>query len=201
MADLTTTSEVLPRPPAGTTVEGAIDALPRMGISKLGWVALLVTYFFANYENAILAVVLPSLMGGLGLTADQLAWPVAWNLIGFAVGAYFLGYLADKFGRQMGLRLTFLVLGLGGLLSGFSWDEASLSAFRFLAGCGMGAVLALCTGYIGEMSAKHKRGASLAMIAFASTVTIAAASMASLPLIAASPNDGCARQVLETDSM
>lgn len=169
------------------TIEEAIDALPRTGLPKWGVFALFLTYFFGNYENAVFAITIPGMRSGLDMTNADFAWPVAWNLIGFAVGAFIIGYLADKYGRQLGLKLTFVSLGVGGLLSGLAWDAGSLSLFRFIAGCGMGAVLALCTGYIGEMSPSNKRGLALSRIALLSTLLISASSFASLPLLSGAP--------------
>jgi MFS family permease len=39
------------------------------------------------------------------------------NLVGYAVGAYLLGHLADRRGRLAGLRGTAVVLALGGFLT------------------------------------------------------------------------------------
>jgi putative MFS transporter len=61
-------------------------------------------FFFANYDIAVLAITLPSMRDELGLAGAQLGYPVTWNLVGYCVGAYAFGHIADRHGRQRGLR-------------------------------------------------------------------------------------------------
>jgi len=172
---------------APQTIEAAIDALPRSGLTMTATIALLITFFLGTYELAILAFALPSITTGLGLSATQLALPVALNLVGCAVGGYSIGYLADRFGRQLGLRLTFLVLGLGSLASALAWDDVSLTIFRVIAGLGMGGVVAMVSGYAGETSAKTRRGLTIARLGVIATALIAITSIAAVPLLTAMP--------------
>ncbi|SLK10604.1 MFS transporter [Arthrobacter sp. P2b] len=169
------------------TISQVIDSMPRVGLSKGAGLALFCAYFFSNYEVTVFSLVIPGLRSGLGMVAADFAWPVVWNLVGYAVGAYAFGYLADKFGRQLGLRLTFITLGIGGLLSGFSWNVESFSFFRFLAGCGMGAVLAICSAYIGEVAPANQRGRYLARIFLFQAPLLLVAGLVSLPILAAMP--------------
>ena len=76
---------------APQTIEAAIDALPRSGLTMTATIALLVTFFLGTYELAILAFALPSITTGLHLSATQLALPVALNLVGCAIGGYSVG--------------------------------------------------------------------------------------------------------------
>jgi putative MFS transporter len=175
---------------AGPTVDARIDALPRVALGPLGAIALLSCYFFANYDISVFAIVAPSLLSAFGASATDLAAPVTWNLVGYCVGAYAFGYVADRFGRLRGMFLTIVVLALGGFLSAFSWDMFSFSVFRFLAGCGMGAVLALCSTYIGELSPPDKRGLYLAKVYTAQAVLLIVVGFISLPVLQSLPADG-----------
>lgn len=170
------------------TLNQVIDQMPRVGLSKGAGIALFCAFFFSNYEIAVFSLVIPGLRSSLGMVAADFTWPVVMNLVGYAVGAYAFGYLADRHGRQLGLRLTFITLGLGGLLSGFSWDVSSFSFFRFLAGCGMGAVLALCSTYIGEVAPANQRGKYQARLFLIQAPLLLLAGLLSLPLLAAAPD-------------
>ncbi|SFS11493.1 MFS transporter, putative metabolite:H+ symporter [Agrococcus baldri] len=172
------------------TVSEAIDLLPRVGLNWGAWGALLLAFFFANYDISVFAITLPAMRESLDLVGDDLAWPVTWNLIGYSVGATVFGYVADKWGRQKGLFLTFAILAIGGFASGFAWDVASLSAFRFLAGGGMGAVLALCAAYIGEMVPLNRRGQYLTRIYIWTGLGQLLVGFASLPILASMPELG-----------
>lgn len=172
------------------TISQIIDSMPRVGLSKGAGIALFCAFFFSNYEISVFALVIPGLRTGLGMVAADFTWPVVWNLVGYAVGAYLFGYVSDRLGRQLGLRLTFITLGIGGLLSGFSWDVASFSFFRFLAGCGMGAVLAICATYIGEVAPANHRGRYLARLGMLQAPLLLLSGLVSLPLLAAFPDTG-----------
>lgn len=176
--------------PGALTVEETIDTMPRVGLSRLAWLALLMAWFFALYELGVFSIAIPSLQSGIGLTTEDLTWPVTANLAGFAVGAYIFGHLADRRGRQLGLVLTIALLGAAGLLTAIAWDATSLSWFRFLAGGGMGSVMALTATYIGEMAPKNRRGKYLSLIYVLAAVLNLVVGFASLPVLAALPNDG-----------
>jgi len=160
--------------------------MPRVGLSKAAWFGLMLCFFFANYDIAVLAITLPSMREQFGLAGAQLGYPITWNLVGYCVGAYAFGHIADRHGRQKGLVLTITALGIGGLLTAFSWDVWSLTFFRFLTGCGMGAVLALCSAYIGELAPKHQRGAYLSRLYMVGTVLLILVGLASLPVLSSS---------------
>jgi putative MFS transporter len=185
-----TTVDSFPAGRVRRTVEDAIDRMPRVGLSKSAWTALMLAFFFANYDNGVFAVSIPSMMAGIHLTAADLSWPVTSNLIGFAVGAYAFGHISDKRGRQIGLFLTIALLGVGGVLTALAWDVASLSSFRLLTGGGMGAVLALCSAYIGEMAPKNRRGKYLSFLYVIGGILNLVIGLTSLPVLAAMPADG-----------
>lgn len=172
------------------TVEETIDRMPRVGLTRGAWIALMLAFFFANYDIGVFAVSIPSMMAGIGLQPGDLAWPVALNLAGYAVGAYIFGHISDRKGRRIGLFLTILLLGTGGALTALAWDAASLSFFRFLTGGGMGAVLALCSAYIGEMAPKNRRGKYLAFLYVIGGILNLVIGFASLPVLAAMPEHG-----------
>lgn len=176
--------------PDQLTLEEAIDRMPKVGLNKGAWFAMFLAFFFATYEASVFAMAIPGMRTSLGFQASNLAWPVTWNLIGFSVGADVFGHIADRYGRQRGLLLTFLALGLGGLLTGFVWDETSLSIFRFIAGCGMGSVISLCSAYIGEMAPRNRRGQYLANVYLWGSVLLLFVGLASLPLLSALPETG-----------
>ncbi|MGS0686857.1 MFS transporter [Nakamurella sp. GG22] len=168
-------------------VGARIDRLPRVGLPTVASAVLLFTFFFANYDIGVVSITLPSLSADLDLKVTDLSWPVTLNLIGYAVGAYALGHIADRRGRLVGLRGTIVVLGIGGLLTALSWDVWSFAVFRFICGCGMGAVLALASAYIGEIAPRDKRGRYLTLIYLAQALLISVVGFGSLPVLDLGP--------------
>ncbi len=138
-----------------------VDRLPIWGISGTGKAVLALAYFFAFYDIIAIGVVLPTVAARFHLTGAALALPVTTNLFGYIVGAYGFGTLADYMGRKRALIGALGVLALGGLLTAFSWNDASLSVFRFITGIGTGAQISLCATLIAELSPASLRGRNL----------------------------------------
>jgi MFS transporter, putative metabolite:H+ symporter len=178
---MTTTEEAPWRRAA--LVNARMDALPRFGLAPIGVVALWAMFFFANYDISVFTITIAAISQDLGLGSVGLGLPVAANLVAYAFGAYLCGHVADRFGRQRGLFLTVLILGIGGILSAFSWDMWSFTVFRFITGGGMGAVLSLSTAYLGELAPKSKRGLTISLIYLAQALIIIPVGFASLPVL------------------
>jgi putative MFS transporter len=135
-----------------------IDRLPTWGLSPGVFVVVGLSYFFAFYDISTIAVTLPVLTKLFQLTGFELALPVTLNLAGYVIGAYGLGNVADIVGRKGALLITVAILALGSLLTALSWNAASLIAFRFLTGLGMGAEIALAATILTELSPTRARG-------------------------------------------
>lgn len=172
------------------SIGARIDALPKVPLGAGGFIALLLCYFFANYDISVFALIVPSLMREFQLDPVALGLPVFWNLAGYGVGAYIFGYVADRWGRQRGLLLTIVGLSVGGFLSALSWDITSFSVFRFIAGAGMGAVLSVCSTYVSELAPARMRGRYLAIIYTAQAVLLLIVGFASLPVLHWGEGDG-----------
>ncbi|GHF36906.1 putative MFS transporter [Amycolatopsis bartoniae] len=171
----------------GARVNQLLDDAPRVGLSALATFGLLLTYLFANYDISVVTITFPSISRSLGLHVTDLSWPVTANLVGYAIGAYLLGHLADRRGRLAGLRGTVAVLGASGLLTAMSWNLWSFTLFRFLCGCGMGAVLALASAYVGELAPKNRRGRYLTTIYLMQAVLLTLIGFGSLPVLDLGP--------------
>ena len=101
-----------------------IDRLPTWGLSKMVFVVVGLAYFFAFYDISAIAFTLPELSTLFHLSGNQIAYPVTANLLGYVIGAYALGTIADYLGRRQALLLTVMVLAVGGLLTAMSWGGA-----------------------------------------------------------------------------
>lgn len=177
-------------PDDGMTVTDRMERLTRHGLTKAALVALFVTFFFANYDISVFALVLPAVSDQYGFSTLQQALPVAINLAGYAVGAYAIGVLADHFGRRAGLFTTAAVLAVSGALTAASWGPWSFAIFRGLCGLGTGAMLALGTSYLAELMPAGRRGMAMNTIMFGVSTLGLAAGLASPPLVTSLPGVG-----------
>jgi len=143
-------------------VNERIDRLPVWGLSPVVYVVLGFCYLLAFYDIAVIGVALPRIVEDLHLSASQEALPITMNLVGYIVGAYFLGTVADRIGRRRTLGIVVVLLTVASILTALSWDVTSLTVFRLVAGIGIGAQITLAATLIGEFAPAASRGRYLA---------------------------------------
>ena len=100
--------------------------------SGLGWA-------LDAMDVGLISFVMAALAKQWGVGTGTLSWIASVGFIGMAIGASVGGLLADRIGRRQVFALTLLVYGTATGLSALSWSVASLMAFRFLVGLGLGA--------------------------------------------------------------
>ena len=82
---------------------------------------------------------------------------VASMLLGCAVGAFFAGTLADKFGRRTLLIVSALCFGISAWGSGIANGSTEFIFYRIIGGLAVGAASILAPAYISEIApAKHR---------------------------------------------
>src|SRR5713226_9474149 len=79
------------------------------------------------------------------------------GLLGWAVGGFFFGIIADYLGRVRTLALSILIYSVFTALQGFSQEVWQLAVFRFIAGLGTGAELMIAIPLVAEAFADTHR--------------------------------------------
>jgi AAHS family 4-hydroxybenzoate transporter-like MFS transporter len=82
---------------------------------------------------------------------------VAAGLIGMGFGSALAGYVCDRFGRRPAIIGSVLLFGLATSCIGFSENLASIAAFRFLAGLGIGGALPSSSTISAELTPARRR--------------------------------------------
>jgi MFS family permease len=80
-----------------------------------------------------------------------------FGLLGWAVGGFFFGIIADYLGRIRTLALSILIYSVFTALQGFSQEVWQLGLFRFIAGLGTGAELMIAIPLVAEAFADTHR--------------------------------------------
>ncbi len=83
---------------------------------------------------------------------------VASMLLGCAVGAFFAGRLADKFGRRSLLIVSAVFFIISAFGSGIANTSFEFIIFRIIGGIAVGAASVMSPAYISEISPAHLRG-------------------------------------------
>jgi MFS transporter, putative metabolite:H+ symporter len=119
--------------------------------SGLGWA-------LDAMDVGLISFVMAALAKQWDLGTGTLSWIASVGFIGMAVGASVGGLVADRIGRRQVFALTLLVYGTATGLSALSWSVASLMAFRFLVGLGLGAELPVAATLVSEFAPARIRG-------------------------------------------
>jgi len=164
-------------------INARIDRLTAPGVGRLVFALLGICYFWAFYDLSMTGFTLPVIIRDLHLTQLLTSLVVSLNLVGYMVGSYLLATIGDAFGRRRALQICMIILAGSALLSGLAWDAASLIAFRFLVGVGVGAQIALASSYLGELSPAQMRGRFVSYSALWGGVALAAAPFIALALV------------------
>ena len=100
---------------------------------------------------------------------------VSSMLLGCAIGAFFPGTLADKYGRKSLLIVSaaFFIISAWG--SGIATGSIEFIIYRILGGLAVGAASVMCPAYISEVAPAHYRGklSSVQQVAIISGLTAA----------------------------
>ena len=171
-------------------VTARMDRLPSWGLSPSVYMVLGLCYLLAFYDISVIGVALPRIIETLHLSGAGIELPITANLVGYIIGAYLLGNVADRLGRRRTLAIVMVVLTVSSVLTALSQNAAELAIFRFLAGIGIGSQITLSATLIGEFAPAGKRGRYLALnIVWAAVGNIVPALIA-IPLLAGPGSTG-----------
>src|SRR5436190_1050682 len=132
----------------GTTAPGAQTGWVRR-ITRYQWLVFFVVWAGWSLDAAdfglyslVLAPALRELLGGSPSPADigRVGGIISTvGLLGWAVGGFTFGIIADYIGRVRTLALSILIFSVFTALQGLAQDPLQFGIFRFLAGVGTGA--------------------------------------------------------------
>ena len=157
--------EALPRT-ARLDVE---DVLRAGGFTRFHRRAVALTGFawtFVAMEILLVGFTVPLFTAIWGLSGSMAGWITASALAGSLVGSVVLGRLADRVGRRQIFQSAILWYALFTALTALSWGPGSLSAFRFLAGIGLGGMLVVDPSMLAEYLPPQRRGRFLVFLDF-----------------------------------
>lgn len=114
--------------------------------------------FLFGYDSAVINGAADAIKTTFELSALELGFVVSIALIGSAVGAWFAGSLAERFGRRPVMLMAaglFLVAAVG---QAFPIGAADLTIWRFVGGAGIGVASVMAPMYIAEIAPAPMRG-------------------------------------------
>jgi SP family sugar:H+ symporter-like MFS transporter len=141
--------------------------------------------FLFGYDTAVINGAVRAIREWSQVGDAMLGFSVASALLGSAVGAWFAGPLADRYGRILVMQVAAVLFFISGIGAGLPWDIWSLTFFRIVGGLAVGAASVIAPAYIAEVSPARLRGQLGSLQQMAIVVGIFAALLADYALAAA----------------
>lgn len=128
----------------------------------LFWSCFIIT--FDMYDLVIYGSVLPVLIKEWGITPVEAGAIGSYGFFGMMLGAVSFGMLADRFGRKNILLIAVALFSMATALCGFANGPTMFSAFRFLAGLGIGGILPTVIATLTDYAPKGRASTFVAIV-------------------------------------
>ena len=138
--------------------EQRLDASPITRVMWLLWALSAGLIALDGFDFFIIGVALPFLQRDFNLGSTQIGAVAVAAIAGSMVGAFTLGPITDKLGRQLMLMVDVAIFVFATAGTALAWDATSLIFFRFLVGVGIGADYPISVSYITENVPSRLRG-------------------------------------------
>jgi MFS transporter, putative metabolite:H+ symporter len=145
------------------------DVLRAGGFTRFHRKAVVVTGFawtFVAMEILLVGFTVPLFTALWDLSGSFAGWIAASALAGSLVGSLTLGRVADRIGRRQIFLASILWYAVFTALTALAWGPGAVSAFRFLAGIGLGALLVVDPSMLAEYLPPQRRGRFLVFLDF-----------------------------------
>ena len=145
------------------------DVLREGGFTRFHRTAVAVTGFawtFVAMEILLVGFTVPLFVALWDLSGSFAGWIAASALGGSLAGSLVLGRLADRVGRRPVFLGSILWYAVFTGLTALAWGPGSVSAFRFLAGMGLGGMLVVDPSMLAEYLPPQRRGRFLVFLDF-----------------------------------
>lgn len=131
--------------------------------------------FMFGFDTAVINGAVDALTDEFGLTSALSGFAVSSALLGCAVGAWFAGGLANKFGRIPVMVIAAAMFLASSIGSGLAFGVVDLIIWRVIGGLGVGAASVIAPAYIAEVSPAAVRGrlGSLQQLAIVTGIFVA----------------------------
>jgi benzoate transport len=131
------------------------------------WVAVLVTVglnALDGFDVLAISFASPGIAKDWGIDKATLGWVLSMELLGMAVGSFFLGGVADKIGRRPTILGCLVAMAAGMFGAAYASGVAELLPFRLLTGLGIGGTLAAINAAAAELSSRRWRSFAVGLM-------------------------------------
>lgn len=134
------------------------DQVNKLYIIGITLVATLGGFLF-GFDSGVINGTVKGLEGAFNEEGIGSGFNVASMLLGCAVGAFFAGNMADKYGRRSMLIVAAVLFVISAWGSGISTASPEFIVYRIIGGIAVGAASVMAPAYIAEIAPAEYRGA------------------------------------------
>lgn len=134
--------------------------------------------FLFGYDSAVINGAKGAIQNTFALGDFAIGLVVSIALIGSAIGAWFAGRLADRFGRQPVMLMAAALFMAAAIGQAFPVSVYDLVFWRFIGGAGIGVASVMAPMYISEIAPASMRGRMSSLQQFAIVIGIFATGLA-----------------------
>jgi MFS transporter, putative metabolite:H+ symporter len=138
---------------------------------------------FDTFDNTLSSSVLAALLGAKWSTLELNSLFMAATFLGLTVGAAFVGWMSDRYGRLLAYQFNLLVFGLMSFASALAPSMHWMIAIRFVMGVGMGAEYVMGYGLVAEFMPPGRRGRYLGWLGLISGAGVSISALTGMVVI------------------
>jgi MFS family permease len=138
-------------------VTSLLDDAPLTPLHRRVWLLSSMGIMLDGFDFFIMGVAIPLISHEWNPSSAELGLISSSAIIGAIVGAFAIGSLTDKIGRQLAFRIDLGMFVVFAVLSALSPSIAWLIAFRFFLGVGIGADYPISSSYVAEIAPARDR--------------------------------------------
>jgi MFS transporter, DHA2 family, multidrug resistance protein len=121
-------------------------------------------------DTSIVNVSIPSMMGNLGATLDEIDWVITSYIVANVIVIPLTGWMAARFGRKRYFTISIVVFTAASLMCGASQTVEMLIFWRLVQGLGGGALVATSQAILVETFPPSKQGVGQALFGIGAMV-------------------------------
>jgi MFS transporter, SP family, sugar:H+ symporter len=114
--------------------------------------------FLFGFDTAVINGAVAALSTAFNANSFSTGLAVSLALLGSALGAFYAGNIADRYGRVKAMIIASILFTISAIGSGLPFGIWDFTFWRFLGGIGVGAASVIAPAYIAECSPAYLRG-------------------------------------------
>ncbi|WP_445637306.1 MFS transporter [Nostoc sp. DSM 114161] len=114
--------------------------------------------FLFGFDTAVINGAVAAISKAFNANSVETGLAVSLALLGSAVGAFYAGKIADRYGRVKAMVVASVLFTISGIGSGLAVGIWDFTFWRLLGGLAVGAASVIAPAYIAECSPTHLRG-------------------------------------------